>query len=124
MRLTLRDGATTVLAAFAILVTLAVTQAWSWPLLGGYRAGVIALTIIGLGMCTVGGVGSKAPSAPFVAIVSLLGVAALTLIIVGLIVGTEALFVALAAVLVAMWFVTTVDHALPGTPGQPVQTGA
>jgi hypothetical protein len=32
MRLTWRDGATTVLAALTVVVMLALTQAWSWPM--------------------------------------------------------------------------------------------
>ncbi len=126
MRLRWRDGAATLLAALVVIVTLAVSQAWSWPLLNSFRAGVIALAIIGIGMCTAGGMRStETPSfTPFVAIVSVLGVAALALIIFGLIAGTQAPVVALAVVLVAMWFVTTMDHALAGTPGQPAETGA
>jgi hypothetical protein len=31
MRLTWRDGITTVLAALVVLVTLAATQGWDWP---------------------------------------------------------------------------------------------
>jgi len=33
-------------------------------------------------------------------------------------------FLALAVVLLAMWFATTVHHALAGTPGQPARTRA
>jgi hypothetical protein len=126
MRLTWRDGAATVLAALTVMVTLALTQAWSWPLLGSYQAGVVALTIIGVAMCTAGAMGTETPSVtqPFAAIVSVLGVAALGLIIFGLIAATQAPFVALAVVLLAIWFVTTVHHALAGVPGQPARTGA
>ena len=126
MRLTWRDGAATVLAALTVMVTLALTQAWSWPLLGSYQAGVVALTIIGVAMCTAGAMGMETPSVtqPFAAIVSVLGVAALGLIIFRLIAATQAPFVALAVVLLAIWFVTTVHHALAGVPGQPARTGA
>src|SRR5690242_13529845 len=52
MRLTGKDFIGTLLAAAAILVALDVTNAWGWPVINGYRAGVIALTVIGFGMCS------------------------------------------------------------------------
>jgi len=55
MRLTWRDGITTVLAALVVLVTLAATQGWDWPLLGSERAAVAALTVLGYAMCVFGG---------------------------------------------------------------------
>ena len=125
MRLTLRDGAATALAALAVLVTLAVTQGWAWPLLGGYRAGILALTLTGIAMCATGAgaVAGSTMKEPLAVIVSVLGVAALVLIVLGLVAGTQTPFVGLAAVLVAMWFFTTVHHAV-GATGSGVATGA
>jgi hypothetical protein len=129
MQLTWRDGVATVLAALVLTVLVAVTQAWSWPLLGDYRSGVIALTILGFLGCTVGlqvAEGSPAESfkrPPMIA-GSVLGVAALVLFIAGLIWATETLFVALAIVLLTLWVVTTLDHAVVGAHGQPLRTGA
>ncbi len=126
MRLTWRDGAATVLAALVVLVLLAVTQAWSWPLLGDYRAGVVALTIIGFGMCTAG-LGVTEASAfkqPLTIVGSVLGVAALGLVILGLIFATQALFVGLAITVLALWLVTTIDHAMPAAPERPLRSGA
>jgi hypothetical protein len=129
MQLTLRDGAATVLAALVIAVLLAVTQAWSWPLLGDYRSGVVALTILGFTMCTVGlqvvpGQAAESFRRPLMIAGSVLGVTALVLVVAGLIFATEALFVALAFVLLALWVATTVDHALPGIQGRPLRSGA
>jgi hypothetical protein len=129
MQLTWRDGAATVLAALVVAVLAAVTQAWSWPLLGDYRSGVIALTILGFAMCAVGlqvaeGSAGESFKRPLMVLGSALGVAALTLVITGLIFATGTLFVALAIVILALWFVTTIDHALAGTQGQPLHTGA
>ena|SRR5215470_9560119 len=126
MQLTWRDGAATVLAALVAVVLLAVTQAWSWPLLGDYRAGTIALTIMGFGMCTVGLRATEAAAfkQPLMIIGSLLGVAALGLIILGLIFATQALFIALAITLLALWIVTTIDHAVPFAHEPPLHTGA
>jgi hypothetical protein len=129
MQLTWRDGAGTVLAALVVAVLLAVTQAWSWPLLGDYRAGVIALTVLGFLGCSVGlrvteGSAAESFKRPFMVIGSMLGAAALVLVIAGLIWATEALFVALAIVLLALWLVTTIDHATVGTQRGPLHIGA
>ena len=129
MQLTWRDGAATVLAALVVTVMLAVTQAWSWPLLGDYRSGVIALTILGFAMCSAGlqvAEGNAATSfkRPLMVVGSVLGIAALALVITGLIFATGALFVALAIVILALWFVTTMDHAVSTTQRQPLHTGA
>ncbi len=126
MQLTWRDCAATVLAALVVAVLLAVTQAWSWPLLGDYRAGVVALTILGFGMCTAGLQVTEASefTQPLMIAGSLLGVAALGLVIFGLIFATQALFVALAITVLALWLVTTIDHAMPAAPERPLRTGA
>ncbi|HSH32384.1 MAG TPA: hypothetical protein VLB31_02055, partial [Actinomycetota bacterium] len=50
---------------------------------------------------------------------SVLGAAAVVLIVAGLIVGTEALLVSLTVDIVALWFITTWRHAVVGVPGQP-----
>jgi hypothetical protein len=129
MQLTWRDGAATVLAALVVIVLVAVTQAWSWPLLGDYRSGVIALTILGFAMCSVGlqvaeGTAAESFRRPPMILGSVLGVAALVLVVTGLIFATGALFVALAIVVLALWFLTTLDHAASGTRVQPIHTGA
>jgi hypothetical protein len=129
MQLTWRDGAAAVLAALVVTVLLAVTQAWSWPLLGDYRSGVIALAILGFIMCSVGLQIAEETAAesfrrPPMILCSVLGVAALALVVTGLIFATEPLFVALAIVILALWLVTSIDHAVSGTQRQPLQTGA
>jgi hypothetical protein len=126
MQLTRRDGAATILAAFVVAVLLAVTQAWSWPLLGGYRSGVVVLAILGLAMCPVGirATGAAEFKQPLMIIGSVLGVVALGLVMLGLIFATQALFVALAIALLALWLVTTVDHAMPAAHHHPLRTGA
>jgi len=115
MRLTWRDGAATILAALVVAVLLALTQSWSWPLLGDYRAGVVALAIIGFLMCSVGlrASGMDDFKQPLMIVASVLGVGTLGLIVFGLILPTEAIFVALGIMLLALWVLTTVDHALP-----------
>ncbi len=126
MRLTWRDGTAAVLAALVMAVLLALTQGWSWPLLGDYRAGVVALTLIGFAMCSTGAgaMQARAFTQPFTIVASVLGVVALGLIVLGLIYATQALFVALGITILALWIATTVDHALPATRDRMVRTGA
>jgi hypothetical protein len=126
MQLTWRDGSATILAALVVAVLLAVTQAWAWPLLGDYRSGVIALTIIGFAMCSVGLLATEGTAfkQPFMVVGSVLGVVALGLVILGVIFATQALFVALAITVVALWIVTTADHAVPAAHDRSLHTGA
>jgi peptidoglycan/LPS O-acetylase OafA/YrhL len=113
MRFTFKDAVGAVLAAAAVLVALDVTYAWGWPLLGDYRAGVVALAVIGFAMCAAASDYSAVrwPD-PLLVIAGALGVAALMFMIAGLIWATQALFLWLAAVIVALWLVATVRHAL------------
>src|ERR1041385_8600941 len=115
MRLTWRDGAATALAALVVAVLLALTQGWAWPLLGDYRAGVVALTIIGFAMCAVGAHATDPTTfkRPFAIAVSALGLGAPGLLVLGVILATEAIFVGLGLVILALWVLTSVDHALP-----------
>jgi hypothetical protein len=73
-------------------------------------------------MCASGSDYSKVKgSHPLVIAASVLGVAALGLIVAGLIWATAELFVGLAAVIVALWFVTTVRHLLTSLELRPAQ---
>ena len=111
MRFTTKDVIGTLLAGVAVLVALAVTNGWGWPLLGDYRAGTIALGVIGFGMCAAASnLGKADVTHPLVAIATVLGLAALGLLVGGLIWATAPLFVGLALVIVALWFVSTVRH--------------
>jgi hypothetical protein len=116
MRLTWRDGMTTFLAGLTVVIALAVTQDWGWPLLGSYRWGVGVLAVVGL----TAGCGYRTATwsvgDPFIWMGSALGVVALGLIVAGLIVGTQVLFVALAVDLVALWIVATIHHAVGPVP--------
>jgi hypothetical protein len=101
MKLTWRDGVATILAACAGAVTL-----------GSSRAGAGVLAAIGWAMCMVGG--SRTTSSfkgPVGVLASTLGVIALVLIVLGLITGSEAVFLALATDIGVLWLVATTRHA-------------
>lgn len=111
MRLSFRDAVGTVLAAAAVYVVLDITNAWGFLFFGGYRAGVIALAVIGLAMCAFGSDYSTVRGVqPLVIVAGILGIVALGLIVAGLIWATAAVFVWLGAVIVALWAVTIVRH--------------
>jgi hypothetical protein len=125
MRLTWRDGVTTLLMALVVAVALAVTQRGDWPLLGSYRSGVGVLGVVGITMCSIGSsLEASSFRSPLVRFASVLGGVAVVLIVAGLIAGTETLFLTLAADIAVLWVVATLRHALEGrpegAPGHPV----
>jgi hypothetical protein len=132
MRLTWRDGLTALLAVLIAVVAIAVLQQWNWPLLGSYRAGMVAIGVIGLAMCGVGGYqfwnaaferpGSILRDA-FLILGLVLGLAATTVLVIGLITGTQAPFVWMVALIGALWVVATARHAVEGAEGNPPGDG-
>src|SRR5690349_13180763 len=111
MRFTIKDIIGAVLAAAAVVVAVAVTYGWGWPLLTDYRAGTVALGVIGIAMCAAASETTawKATD-PFLVTASALGFLALGLIVAGLIWATAEIFVGLTAVIVLLWFVATARH--------------
>jgi hypothetical protein len=59
-----------------------------------------------------------------VVVASVLGALALGLVVFGLIAGTQPPFVLLAIDMLALWIVSTVHHAVGGTPAQRAGTAA
>lgn len=126
MRLTWRDGVATALGLMGAVVVLAVLQGRDWPLLGTYRAGVVALAAIGVPMCMIGAypfwdsVAFANPRLilrdPFLTISAVLGFAAATALVIGLVTGTELPFVSLAVLMGVLWLVATVRHAVEEAP--------
>lgn len=100
---------------------------WGWPLLDSFRVGIVALAVVGVPMCLIGGYSfwdSPAFRHPvlifkdmFLTVAAALGFVALVLIVVGLIAGTQAPFVGLAAVMGSLWIVATLRHAVEGRSG-------
>jgi hypothetical protein len=113
MRFNSKDLVGGLLAAAAVLVALDVTNGWGWPMLGDYRAGTIALGVIGFAMCGAASDYSNVRSPnPLIILAGILGVAALGLLIGGLIWATATLFMWLAGVIVALWAVSTLRHVI------------
>jgi hypothetical protein len=125
MRLTWRDGVATLLAVLGAVVAVAVLQEWDWPLLGDYDAGMVALGVIGLAMCGIGGYGfwNAAATRPgsivrdgFLIIGSALGLATTTVLVIGLITATRTPFVWMVALMAALWVVATTRHMVETVP--------
>ena len=116
MRLTWRDGVTTVLAAAIGVATFAVVQEWGWPLLGSYRAGAAVLLVMGFAMCALSG-SSQVTSmrSPYTIATTVLGGLALALAIWAMIANAQLPFVALAVDTLLLWLVATLHHAV-GSP--------
>lgn len=114
MRLTWRDGATSILAVLVALVALAGTQGWGWPLLGSDRSEIAVLGVLGYGMCHAAGTPNAFLSMKggYRTLMSVLGAAALLIVIVGLIWPSETWVVLLAADLLLLWVVATVRHGV------------
>ena len=126
MRLTWRDGVATLLGLLGAIVVVAVIAGWDWPLLGSYRAGVVALAAIGVPMCLIGAypfwdsVAFREPRLifrdPFLTVAAMLGFVAATVLVIGLVTGTKLLFMTLAALMGVLWLVATVRHAVEAAP--------
>jgi hypothetical protein len=124
MKLTWRDGATTILAGLAVVAVVAALQGWGWPLLGSIAAGVGVVGVLGWAMCLLSGSTRSVPSMkdPFTIAMSVLGSVALVLIIVGVITASEVVLVALAAVIVLMWVASTSAHLVRRQPAAQIHT--
>lgn len=114
MRLTWRDGITTVLAALVVLVTLAATQGWDWPLLGSERSAIGMLGVLGYAMCYAAGTPKAFLSMKggYRTLSSVLGAVALLIFVVGLIWPSETWLVLLAADILLLWAIATVRHGV------------
>lgn len=111
MSLTVKDLITTILAAATLGLFYAMSRGIELPLITNYRWGVMALALIGIVMCAFSGAG-KGATGPFITIASILGVAALILIVYGLVTGAKIGFVLLSFTILALWVVTTFHHLI------------
>jgi hypothetical protein len=114
MRLTWKDGVATVLAAAVVVVGLAVAGDWGWPLLGSPRAGALAAGFIGIAMCSLSQAGKDMEDGlrePAAKVLAALGMLSLVLMIGGVIINSELMFLGLLIVTIGMWLMSTIRHA-------------
>lgn len=114
MRLTWKDGVATLLAAAVVLVAVAVVQDWGWPLLGSYRAGSVAILVLGMGMCATGNSAVEGSSMrePYTAVTSVLGIVSLGIAIWAIVADTQTSMVALTISTIVLWAISTLAHAV------------
>jgi subtilisin family serine protease len=103
-------------------VTLAVLGEWGWPLLGGVRTGAAAVLLVSIGMCAVGNADAGQPTMhdPYVRTMAGIGVAILAAAVVALITGSEVSLLVETGLVLTMWVVSTVRHALAAGGSRPV----
>jgi hypothetical protein len=115
MRLTWRDGVTTLLTVVVASTYAAYAAGWAIPVVDDARGAALLIGIVGLTMCIVGGSGSTIASRnAFTVPASVLGGAALLLMIAGLITGWSLAVLLLAADTLLLWALSTVRHAVAG----------
>jgi hypothetical protein len=108
-----RDAAATSLGIVAAVVVWATLSDQGWFLLEGTRSATAVLGVIGMAMCSVGAkITPGTKTGPFLVTAYVLGTVAMGLLIAGLVVGSEALFVTLAIDMAVLWVVATTRHAL------------
>jgi hypothetical protein len=124
VRPTWKDLFTGLLAALTLLVLLAVTQNWGWPVLSSHRAAIAVVAVLGLAAGCGYAARTWSVQDPFILLASGLGLAALVLIVGGLIVANEAWLLALVVDLLALWVVSTLHHAVrtASRPRRPTAT--
>src|ERR1700693_2797847 len=116
MRLTWKDLVSTILVLVGLALALSVTQGWSWPLLGGVREGIIALTVVGFGAHLLGAPRERFYfTDPFGLVTMLILVGAMAVAIVGglITVSVQYLFI-LMVVTTSLWAMATLRHAVEG----------
>jgi hypothetical protein len=127
MRLTWRDDLATLLVAAAGLVAFlwlrgAALTGMSPRTIGAivFALGFAACTSDKVGMANVyGAEGNRRAPMAYVALASLLGLAALVAGVLAVVTGSETVLVALVAAMAALWLMATVRHATTGRSGRP-----
>ena len=116
MRLTLRDLLAMVLVVVGLALALSVMEGWNWPLLGGVREGIVALTVFGFAAHLLG-----APREgfywrdPFALVTMIIIIVAMASAIGGgLITGSAEFLLALMLLTAMLWAMATLRHAVEG----------
>ena len=102
-RLTWRDAVTTGLLVIVGLVTYLYTVGTDLAVINETRGALVVLGAAGLGMCIVGGASGFVGSNPYTGLQSVLGIAAATLLAIGLITAASWTVVWLGIDIAAMW---------------------
>jgi len=120
-RLSWRDAVSTVLVAAGMATALSVVYGWGWPIVGGVRAGIIALAVAGLGSCVLGSSLDRFYlKDPYGIVTGLIAIATLAISILGgLIFGTLEFLYALMVIVGMLWALATLRHVVEGRGPAP-----
>jgi hypothetical protein len=124
--LTWRDGVATFFAVAIGVVTVAVANAWHWPLIGSFRSAAIVVLALAVPMCAIGGNAFWESTAfahpvralrdPYLAVDMMLAPVAVGVVVIALVTGTQGWFLALAVTIGIKWLVATTRHAVESEP--------
>ena len=123
MRLTWRDGVTTLLVIVVGLVYWAYATGTDLVIIGDTRGALALIGIAGLGMCITGGSSGYVGRNLYSGFMSILGIAALVLFVIGLITAESWTVAWLAIVIAVMWGAALVLRVF-GTPITHQPSGA
>ena len=113
MRLTWRDAGTALLALAVGLVYVANAAGWATPIVSDTRGATLLLGIAGFSRCILGGSSATiSRKSAFMVPASMLGGAAVVLIIAGLITGWSWIVPWLTADIVLLWAISTAPFRL------------
>ena len=112
MRITWRDAVTAALAVVVLLAYLAYVASWAVPVVGDIRGATFVIGTVGFAMCIVGGSSSAVTRKDaFLGPLTVLGIGAFVLIVVGLVWAWDLVVPVLTADILLMWAAATVRHA-------------
>ncbi|HET7338190.1 MAG TPA: hypothetical protein VFK22_01465 [Candidatus Dormibacteraeota bacterium] len=99
-----------------LAMALSVLAGWGWPLLGGVRAGIVALGVLGGIACVFGAPLERSYYVdPFGLITAVVGMGGVTIAVVGgLIFDAPQFLLALMLVTIMLWSLATLRHAVEG----------
>jgi len=104
---------TAALAVAVLLAYLAYVASWAIPVVGDVRGATFVIGAIGFAMCIVGGSSSAVMRKDaFLGPLSVLGIGAFLLIVLGLVSAWDLVVPLLTADILLMWAAATVRHAL------------
>jgi hypothetical protein len=118
-----KDVWATVLTAVGLILALSVVQGWNWPFLADARAGIIALGIVGIAVCTSSGWAAAGFSAkdPFIITAIVAGIVLLAAGVIGLFANTMPYLVVMMAATALLWLIARVRHVVQsGTASRTV----
>ena len=131
MKLSWKDGVTTLLAVAVGAIAYALASQWSWPLVGDVRIAAIVVWAIGVAMCPVtwaavaavtGDSGARAAigsglglDVRYYRVMSALALVPTGLAVWAVLAGDAGIVVAEAAFVLVIWLIASVAHLAAGT---------